>query len=48
MTAFSVVIYTPDVTCQRTSGAVPQQVVDETGDTLHFARLPPKLLKDNY
>ena len=40
--------FTPDGTYQRTSRAVPQQVIDETGDTLHFAHLPPDLLKNSH
>lgn len=39
--------FTPDGTYRRTSRAVPQQVIDETGDTLRFAHLPPDALKDS-
>lgn len=40
--------FTPDGTYRRTSRAIPQQVVDEAGDTLRFAHLPPDVLKDSH
>jgi hypothetical protein len=39
--------FTPEATYQRTSRTIPQYVVDDTGDTLRFAHLPPDALKDN-
>ncbi|MGI4873891.1 MAG: hypothetical protein ACRYFX_22250 [Janthinobacterium lividum] len=40
--------FTPDGTYRRTSRAVPQQVVSDGNDTLHFAHLPPNALKDSH
>ena len=40
--------FTPEGTYRRTSHTIPQQVVDETGDTLRFAHLPPAALKDSH
>jgi hypothetical protein len=39
--------FTPDGTYRRTSRAIPQYVLDDTGDTLRFAHLPPAALKDS-
>ena len=39
--------FTPEGTYQRTSRAIPQQVIDTGGDTLRFAHLPPDALKDS-
>jgi hypothetical protein len=40
--------FTPAGTYQRTSRAIPQQVIDDTGDTLHFAHLPPDVLNNSH
>ncbi len=40
--------FIPDGTYQRTSRTVPQQVVDDAGDTLRFAHLPPESLQDSH
>ena len=40
--------FTPAGLYQRTSHTIPQQVIDDAGDTLRFAHLPPDALKDSH